>query len=260
MTDDECAIGGQEMLLGLATRAALAGAEEVTLPGAITTKSSATDPVTDADRRSEDVIVELIRSHRPQDGIIGEEGGSWTGSSKYRWLIDPLDGTVNFLYKIPAYAVSIACEHFRDGEWTPWVGVVHDIARNETFTAAAGQGAALNGESIKVSAVNELSMALVSTGFSYDSSHRARQGRILCSLLSEVRDIRSGGSAAIELCWVASGRLDAYFEDELAAWDLAAGRLIVMEAGGYTTGYGANGIVAANFQLHKMLQKWLRGV
>ncbi|WP_426976005.1 inositol monophosphatase family protein [Pseudarthrobacter sp. O4] len=244
--------------MNLATRAAAAGAAEVVsrvaAPGATTTKSSATDPVTDADRASEDAIVELIRRHRPSDEIIGEERGHRSGSSGYRWVIDPLDGTVNFLYGIPAFAVSVACEILRDGTWVPWVGVVHDIGREETFSAAAGLGARMNGAVIQVGSVEALAAALITTGFSYEAASRARQARALCALLPAVRDIRSGGSAAIELCWVASGRFDAYFEDELAIWDTAAGKLIVAEAGGRTTSLGVSGIIASNTALHHELK------
>lgn len=258
MTDGGESARSKEWFLTLATQAAAAGAAEVVsraaAPGTVSTKSSATDPATDADRASEDAIVEVIRRHRPYDGIIGEERGLRSGSSGYRWVIDPLDGTVNFLYGIPVFAVSVACEILRGGEWVPWVGVVHDIGREETFSAASGLGARMNGASIQVGAIEHLAAALITTGFSYDAGSRARQATALCSLLPAVRDVRSGGSAAIELCWVASGRLDAYFEDELAVWDMAAGKLIVAEAGGLTTSLGVSGIIASNIALHHELK------
>jgi myo-inositol-1(or 4)-monophosphatase len=144
-----------------------------------------------------------------------------------RWVVDPLDGTTNFLYGIPAFAVSIAVEV--DG--TTEVAVVVDVARDETFTAVRGQGATLQGRPIRCTGASHLATALVGTGFSYDAGRRARQGAVVARLLPQVRDIRRSGSAALDLCWVAAGRLDAYYEHGLAPWDLAAGSLVAAEAG-----------------------------
>jgi myo-inositol-1(or 4)-monophosphatase len=191
------------------------------------TKSSPTDHVTDVDRASERLIVEGIMRARPDDGILGEEGSARTGTSGWRWVIDPLDGTTNFVYGLPAYAVSIGVE--LDGR--AMVGVVVDAARSETFTAVLGGGAWLGEERLSCRTTETLSLALVGTGFSYDAERRARQGTIVAGLLPEVRDIRRVGAAAIDLCWVACGRLDAFYERGLQPWDLAAGALIAAEAG-----------------------------
>jgi myo-inositol-1(or 4)-monophosphatase len=198
------------------------------------TKSSPTDPVTDVDRASERLVVEGIRRARPHDAILGEEGSSRTGTSGLRWVVDPLDGTTNYVYGLPAYAVSIGVEL----AGRPIVGVVIDVARSETFTATIGGGAWLGPERLACRATVELGLALVGTGFSYDAGRRAHQGAVVAGLLPEVRDIRRVGAAAIDLCWVACGRLDAYYERGLQPWDLAAGALIAAEAGAEVTDLG----------------------
>lgn len=240
-----------EMLLDLATRLAVeAGAllvERSTLARErIGTKSSDTDLVTEVDHASEALIVEGILAVRPGDAILGEEGGAREGTSGVRWIIDPLDGTTNYVYGIPAYAVSIGVEVH--GETV--AGVVHDAAHGETFAAAKECGATLNGRPIVVSTLENLQMALVATGFGYSPEVRAEQATVLAKILPRVRDIRRGGSAALDLCWVACGRLDGYFEQGLREWDLAAGALIVREAGGEAVGLDgmpakAGSIVAA---------------
>jgi myo-inositol-1(or 4)-monophosphatase len=198
----------------------------------IDTKSSLTDMVTEIDRASEGVLVEAIHRARPDDGILGEEGTSEAGSSGVRWIVDPLDGTTNYVYRLPSYAVSVGIEV--DG--APTVGVVIDVARGETFAARAGGGATIRtGEGmtrpLRCSTADRLATALVGTGFGYDAGRRARQGEVVAQVLPVVRDIRRNGSAAIDLCWVAAGRQDAYYELGPRPWDIAAGRVIATEAG-----------------------------
>lgn len=215
----------------LLLRARAAGASGVE------TKSSATDMVSDADRASERLIVERLRAARPDDAILGEEGGASAGSSGVRWVIDPLDGTTNYLYGLTHFAVSIAAEVQGDEEAGGEVvaGVVYDPVQDEAFTASLGGGAHVNGRPIAVSGKADLATALVATGFGYDAEVRARQGPVVARVLPLVRDIRRHGAAALDLCNVACGRVDAYYERGLQAWDMAAGALIVREAGGLTS-------------------------
>ena len=247
-------------LLRLAVRAAhLGGAELARRRGRVTGvsyKSSATDPVTDADRAAEAAVVALLSRERPQDALLGEEGTRREGSSGLRWVLDPLDGTVNYTYGIPHSAVSIACERDEGGRWRALVGVVYDPAREETFAAARGAGATLDGEPLHVNDPVAPPTALVATGFSYAAASRARQADLVAGLLPRVRDIRSGGSAALDLCWLAAGRCDAYLEDELRPWDWAAGALIAAEAGASVTAFG-DGILAAGPALHRELSALL---
>lgn len=196
------------------------------------TKTSATDMVTDLDRASEALIVDGLAKMRPDDGILGEEGASRAGSSGIRWVIDPLDGTTNYLYGLPAFAVSIAAEV--DGRAV--VGVVADPSHEETFTAVAGGGAYCNGAPIAVSGATDLATALVATGFGYRREQRARQALVLTQVLPAVRDVRRYGAAALDLCWVACGRLDAYYELGIQHWDVAAGGLVALEAGAQVDG------------------------
>ena len=184
--------------------------------------------VSDADREAEAAIQELLRSERPDDGLLAEEGAHSEGASGRRWVVDPLDGTTNFLYGIPAWAVSVALEDDEGGA----VGVVHDPVRGETFAAARGRGARLDGQPIAVSAPERLDSALVATGFGYEAESRRAQAELLVRVLPQVRDIRRAGAAALDLAWLAAGRLDGYYERGLKPWDWAAGRLIVAEAGG----------------------------
>lgn len=192
-------------------------------------KSTPTDPVSDLDRASEALIVETLRSRRPRDAVLGEEGGASGGDSEVRWVVDPLDGTVNFLYGFPAFSVSVAAEV----SGVVVAGAVHDPLRQETFSAVRGLGARLDGSVLTVRRPDDLAHALVGTGFSYDASTRARQGRVVAGLLPLVRDIRRAGSAALDLCWVGAGRLDAYFESGTHHWDRAAGLLVATEAGAW---------------------------
>jgi myo-inositol-1(or 4)-monophosphatase len=200
------------------------------------TKTTETDMVTAADRASERLIVDGLRAARPDDAILGEEGTTDSGTSGVRWIIDPLDGTTNFLYGIPAFAVSIAAEV--DGRVV--AGVVVDVERDECFTAALGRGAWLDGEPLRCSDATALPTALVATGFGYDPLRRAEQGAVVAALLPLVRDIRRLGAAALDLCWVAAGRVDAYYERGIQPWDRAAGALVASEAGArvLVTGHG----------------------
>ena len=195
--------------------------------GTSDTKSSPTDVVTAADRASEELLVSGIRSARPDDGVLGEEGASFEGSSGVRWVVDPIDGTVNYLYGLPQWAVSIGVEV--DG--VTEVGVVLDPAKDELFTAVRGGGAQLDGRPLHCTGATELSQAMVATGFSYEAGRRARQARVLTELLPQVRDVRRLGAGALDLCAVAAGRVDAYYEQALKPWDMSAGLLIAAEAG-----------------------------
>jgi myo-inositol-1(or 4)-monophosphatase len=221
-----------EELLGLA-RALASRAADYLLAGvdrprtAVDTKSTGTDMVTEMDQGSERLIVEGILSARPDDGILGEEGAAVAGTSGVRWIIDPLDGTTNYLYGHPGFAVSIAAEVGGETQ----VGVVRDVVHRDEFTATRGGGAARNGVPLHRLGAPPPAMALVATGFSYQPGVRARQAEVLVDLLPRVRDIRRMGAAAVDLCSVACGRVDAYYEFGLAPWDLAAGSLVATEAG-----------------------------
>jgi myo-inositol-1(or 4)-monophosphatase len=218
-------------LLDLATSLALAagqvhaGGRRSTLH--VETKSTPTDPVSQIDREAERLIVDGIAAERPEDGLLGEEGASREGKSGVRWVIDPLDGTTNYIYGYPAYAVSIAVEV--DGR--PQVGVVFDSSAGHLYRAVAGFGATCDDEPIRTREQPDLSRALVATGFSYAAAQRERQGAAAAYVLSRVRDIRRGGTAALDLCHVAAGHVDAYWELDLSPWDSAAGAVIAREAG-----------------------------
>ena len=196
------------------------------------TKSSPVDVVTEMDIAAEKLITGYLAEHRPDDGFLGEEGASSVGGSGVRWVIDPLDGTVNYLYGLPTWAVSIAAE--RDGETL--VGAVEIPMRNETFRAVRGGGAFLNDRPIRCRPAPPLERALVSTGFNYVATVRTHQAEIAQRLIPRLRDIRRGGSAAADLSDVAAGRLDGFYERGLHPWDLAAGDLIAREAGALTGG------------------------
>jgi myo-inositol-1(or 4)-monophosphatase len=202
------------------------------------TKSTIVDVVTEADREVERLILGRIQDARPDDGVLGEEGASVAGSSGLTWVVDPIDGTVNYLYGLPHYAVSIALV---EGEpdpltWTAKAGVVLNPATGEIFTAEAGGGAFCGDRRIHVGEPVELDVALIATGFAYAASTRAFQGDVVARLLPQVRDIRRQGTASLDLCFVADGRYDAYFERTLSHWDHAAGALIAREAGARVTG------------------------
>jgi myo-inositol-1(or 4)-monophosphatase len=209
------------------------------------TKSTVVDVVTEVDREVERLIRGRIADARPDDGVLGEEGGGSSGSSGLTWVVDPIDGTTNYLYGIPHYAVSVAVV---EGEpdpqsWVDVVGVVHNPANGELFRASKGNGAVLataSGEEtpIRVADPVPLGQALVATGFAYDSGMRGAQGEVVTRLLPHVRDIRRQGTASLDLSYVACGRVDAYFERTLSPWDHAAGALIAREAGAVVKGRG----------------------
>jgi myo-inositol-1(or 4)-monophosphatase len=198
----------------------------------VAAKSTATDLVTQVDRASERWLVEHIGRLRPEDGIMGEEGGERHGSSRVRWVVDPIDGTVNFVLGLPQFAVSVAAGI--DGR--PVAGAVANPLTGETFHAHLGGGAYLAGERLSGPRRVELSRAVVSTGFGYDAALRARQVAVLAPLLPAVGDVRRLGAASLDLCFVAAGRVDAYFEAGLNHWDHAAGGLIATEAGCVVSG------------------------
>ena len=205
---------------------------------AVDVKSSPTDVVTAVDKASERLIAERLLAARPDDGLLGEEGTSRAGTSGVRWVVDPIDGTVNFLYDLPAYAVSIAAEV--DGAVV--AGAVLNVATGELFTATAGGGATVSGPGrsgarrLTGSRPASLAQTLVATGFGYRVEQRRAQGAVVAQMLPRVRDIRRFGSAALDLCAVAAGRIDAYYELDLNPWDHAAGALVAAEAGLVVTG------------------------
>lgn len=229
-------------------------------------KTTATDEVSDADKAAEAAILEIVREAHPDDTIRSEEGGSATGTSGRRWLIDPLDGTTNYLYRIPQWSVSIAC---LEGD-KPVVGVVHDPVKREMFFAQRRAGAWLahappgftpdpsRAASLAVTTVSDPAMALIVTGYSYDAVERSSQHARETQLVGNFRDLRRFGSAALDLAWVAAGRVDGYAELFGEEWDWAGGRLLVLEAGGRVTavpGVRANvpGIVASGAAIHDRL-------
>ena len=183
-------------------------------------------------------------AERPDDGLLAEEGASSESENGRRWVVDPLDGTVNFLYGFPAWCVSVGLE---DAGGVA-VGVIHDPLRRETFRAVRGGGCELNGEPVRIRERDRLEIALIATGFSYDPDRRAEQADLLAHVLPRVRDVRRAGAAALDLAWVAAGRVDGYFERGGKPWDWAAGRLLVVEAGGAVADLPGEpvGLAAAN--------------
>jgi myo-inositol-1(or 4)-monophosphatase len=229
--------------------------------GVADTKTTATDIVTVMDRRSEQLIVERIAAARPDDGFLGEEGSAREGSSGVSWVVDPIDGTVNYLYEIPAYAVSIAAAV--DGEVV--AGAVVNPVLGETWTALRGEGAWLDGRRLEGVAPPPLELALVATGFGYDARRRTRQAEVLQAVLPRVRDVRRFGAASLDLCAVAAGRVDAFYEQGLKPWDLAAGGLVASEAGATVTGLqgrpaGEAFVMAARPPLAGLLRSLLEGL
>ncbi len=194
----------------------------------IRTKSSDTDLVSATDSWSEERIVTRLNEARPCDEIVSEEGMRVPGTSGVRWLVDPIDGTTDFVYGHPGFSISIGAEVDHE----PIAGVVLDPLLDEAFAAARGAGATRNGRPIGVSPQTNLSRALVATGFGYDPDRRRTQAKGLVEILPRVGDIRRMGGAALDLAYVACGRVDAFFERGLAIWDVAAGRVLVAEAGG----------------------------
>lgn len=220
----------------------------------INQKSSARDFATHMDHASEKMIVNAILAARPDDGIIGEEGAEHESASGITWVIDPIDGTVNYFYNLPGWNISIAA---KDAEGV-LIGVVYAPTLNSLWRASRGGGAFLNDRAIHCSNAEELKESLIATGFSYDLEERVRQGEKIAALIPKVRDIRRNGAAAVDLCHVASGAVDGYFETGLKEWDLAAGGLIAREAGALVTGRmsalaGEAMVIAAGPTLHALL-------
>ncbi len=232
------------------------------------TKSSAYDMVTEADRASEAMLSEALLKAYPEHHIVGEEGGGYgvpLAEAEYVWYVDPLDGTTNFAAGLPFFAVSIA---LADRNMNPLVGVVYNPVMDELFSASKGNGTTLNGQPIHVSTTPELGQSLVASGFPYDKwTSEENNGREWVALMRQTRGIRRLGSAALDLCYVAAGRFDAYWEQKLHSWDLMAGALCVLEAGGKITDYeGVNAtqafrsgrLVATNGRVHDALLQALQ--
>jgi myo-inositol-1(or 4)-monophosphatase len=217
-------------LLDVAVEAARAAGVELMArwrgPLEVDTKSTPTDPVSDADVAAEQAIRDVLTRRRAADAILGEEGGA-TGYGELEWVVDPLDGTVNYLYGLPTFAVSVAVQDADGGV----AAVVLDPVRNELFSATRSGAPLCNGEPIVSSGCDSLYRALVGTGFAYEPSVRAVQGQVVARLLPLARDIRRAGSAALDMCYCATGRLDAYYERGVKAWDIAAGTLICQRSG-----------------------------
>lgn len=223
------------------------------------TKSSSSDLVTKADRAAETLIVEGILAARPDDAIVGEEGADTPGTSGVRWLIDPIDGTTNYVYDLPGYSVSIAALWLD----TTIAGVVHDPKAHEVFSASIGNGATMNGEALSCSIRTDLQRCVVGTGFGYRPDQRRVQAEICVHMLPLLGNIRRLGSAALDLAYVGAGRIDGYWESGLNPWDSAAGALIATEAGARVTDLAGNAAssemtLAASPALHSQLQRELR--
>jgi len=249
-------------LLDLAERVARAAGELLATQrpadlGVQSTKSSATDVVTAMDTASEALLLRLLRAERPDDGVLGEEGGASGGTSGVTWVVDPLDGTVNYLYGLPTYAVSVAAvvgdgppgERPDPRTWTALVGCVHDPVSGRTWTAARGGGARLDGATLRGPAEVPLDRALVGTGFGYTPQRRAAQARVVADVLPRVRDLRRAGVASLDLCALATGWLDAYYERGLQPWDHAAGALVAAEAGAVVRGLAPGSAPSEEFCL-----------
>lgn len=249
-------------LLELATEAARRAGSLITTGReavlTVSTKSTQTDVVTQMDTAAEQLITQVLLSARPGDAVLGEEGASSAGSSGVRWIVDPIDGTVNYLYGIPQFAVSVAAEV----AGRVVAGVVYEPVREELFAAVREGGATCNGVPLRCSGESRLERALVATGFGYAAGRRARQAQVLQQVLPAVRDIRRAGAASLDLCSVASGRVDAYYERGLAPWDLAAGALVATESGARVEGLngappGDELVIAAPAALFQALHQLL---
>jgi len=222
------------------------------------------DLVTEADLASEKLIIERIKSYHPRHAILAEESGAsagdLSGSSEWKWIVDPLDGTTNYAHGYPCFCVSIALEHSGEIE----IGVVYDPTRDEVFAAEKGQGANLNGRRIRVSDVEDLNRAMLCTGFPYNVRERPNFARDFANFTMEAQAVRRDGSAALDLAYLACGRFDGFWEDGLNAWDVAAGALLITEAGGTITNFvGAPldiytpKILASNGLIHDAMMKVL---
>lgn len=228
-------------------------------------KSTIADIVTEADREVEALIRSRLSDARPEDGFLGEETGGAEGDSGVIWVVDPIDGTVNYAFGMPSYAVSIAAvEGSRDpGQWRALAGAVHAPALGDTFHAAAGEGAWLDGERLRVTGDTPAG-ALIGTGLGYDQSTHAGDLEMLTRVMPVARDIRRIGAASLDLAFVAAGRLDGYFERGLQPWDIAAGRLLVDEAGGRTgwfepDAHGRSLAIVAGPALYEELRRRILG-
>ncbi len=237
--------------------------------GDVATKSTHTDPVTAADRAVEALLTRLLLTGHPDEALLGEEGGASDAAgvgaggvkARVRWIVDPIDGTVNYVYGLPTYAVSVAAE----AEGRIVAGVVVNAATGDEWAATLGGGAWRDGRRLTCSTVTSLDRCLVATGFGYDAARRAHQAAALAQVLPRVRDIRRLGAASLDLCAVAEGRVDAYYEKGLAPWDMAAGGLIAAEAGLLVTGLrgapaGPAMLVAAPPAVHGSLHDLLVAV
>lgn len=224
----------------------------------LTAKSSRTDLVSDADRDAEALLVGILQRERPDDGLLAEEGSAAESTTGVRWFVDPLDGTTNYLWGIPHWSVSIAAI---DGDGDV-AAVVHDACRGETFTACRANGAWLGDIRLTLAPSHDLAEALVATGFAYVADERTWQARTLQRFLPHVRDVRRLGSAALDLAWVAAGRVDAFYETGLSPWDWAAGSALVREAGGsvvtVTAADRPDGVLAARPGLSEPLLALVR--
>ncbi|WP_432548221.1 inositol monophosphatase family protein [Kineococcus sp. SYSU DK004] len=241
------------------------------------TKSSPTDVVTAMDHASERLVAERLAVLRPDDGFLGEEGGHRPGTSGLTWVVDPIDGTVNYLYGLRSWSVSVAVvsdEVHGAGRpdpatWTVLAGAVRDPSVDETWTAVRGGGARVRrggspARPLRCPEGPELGATLLATGFGYDPQRRAEQAAVLARLMPRVRDLRRIGTASLDLCAVAAGRVDAYYELGLNPWDFAAGWLVAREAGAVVTDFtggpaGTHGLLAAGPRLHPVLQRALAG-
>lgn len=232
------------------------------------TKSTATDVVTIMDQRAQDLLRSRLHEARPQDGFLGEEEGGTDSRSEITWVVDPIDGTVNYLYGIPSYAVSVAAvvgDPTTPGAWRPVAGAVVNPVTGELFHARVGSGAwlrvgAARATRLEIGSPTQLGHALVGTGFGYDPLRRDWQARVLLEVLPQIRDIRRIGSAALDICAVAAGGLDGYYERGLNSWDMAAAWLVLTEAGGVFSGLGSEPpseamVVAAAATLHTELHE-----
>jgi myo-inositol-1(or 4)-monophosphatase len=240
MAESDVAVAHAE-LLGIAvdlvhsTGALIRQSWDADAPGEldVSVKSSPTDLVTAVDKRAEQHLLAELARRRPGDAVLAEEGGAHPGTTEVRWLLDPIDGTVNFYYGIPQYAVSVAAEV----AGRTVAGAVHNPVSGETFLALRGAGAWLGSRPLAATGrAGSLDVAVVGVGFGYDSARRGAQGRIAAAVLPRVGNLRRLGSAALDLCYVAAGRLDGYYEQGLNPWDIAAGALIAAEAGAVVTG------------------------
>jgi myo-inositol-1(or 4)-monophosphatase len=237
VTNSSVPEGARELAIDTAKAAGAILRERLSLDRQIDFKGTI-DLVTDSDRASEELIAGAIRNQFPEHRFVGEEstflsGDTPAGTELYSWLVDPLDGTTNYAHRYPHFAVSIGLEH----AGKVILGVVYDPMRDELFVAEREKGALLNGQAIGVSAIDRLERSLLGTGFAYDPDERAENARIWNGLLPLAQGVRRDGSAALNLCYVACGRLDGFWERPLNAWDMAAGSLIIEEAGGVVTGY-----------------------